>query len=67
MLNCVVPVDVCKMNVLYVFVDIKIDVKHFIDTVKYNLKPDQKVVLVATIQFVASLRVSGFLGGVYEW
>jgi 2-(3-amino-3-carboxypropyl)histidine synthase len=45
------------MNVLYVFVDIKIDVKHFIDTVKYNLKPDQKVVMVATIQFVASLRV----------
>jgi 2-(3-amino-3-carboxypropyl)histidine synthase len=39
-----------------VFVDIKIDVQHFIDTIKFNF-PDAntKLVLVGTIQFASSL------------
>lgn len=42
---------------LYVFVDIKIDTAHFIDTVKYNFAPGSKLAFVSTIQFVAALQV----------
>ncbi len=43
-------------NILYVFVDIQIDMEHCIETIKHNFKPEEKVVLVGTIQFVSSLR-----------
>ncbi len=52
-----VPVSTCNMNILYVFVDIGIDMKHFVETIKANFKSDLKVALVSTIQFVTSLRV----------
>ena len=42
---------------LYVFVDIKIDLIHFIDTVKHNFEPGSTIALVSTIQFVAALQV----------
>ena len=41
---------------LYVFVDIKIDTAHFVDTVKYNFPAGSKLALVSTIQFVATLQ-----------
>lgn len=43
---------------LYVFVDIKIDNVHFVETVKYNFQPDTCLALVSTIQFVATLQVN---------
>lgn len=48
----------CKMNVLYVFVDIKFDLEHFVSTVKANFQPDTKLSLVSTIQFAASLHAA---------
>ena len=33
--SCLVPIDTTSIPVLYVFVDIKIDTKHFIDTIRY--------------------------------
>ena len=42
---------------LYVFVDIKIDTGHFIDTLRYNFEPGSRLALVSTIQFVAALQV----------
>ena len=53
----VVPIDMCKMNVLYVFVDIKFDLQHFVDTVKFNFPAGSKLSLVGTIQFASSLHV----------
>lgn len=41
---------------LYIFVDIKIDSLHFIETVKLNFEPDTRISLVSTIQFVATLQ-----------
>lgn len=42
---------------LYVFVDIKIDVAHFIDTVRHNFSPGTSLAMVSTIQFVAAIQV----------
>ena len=42
---------------LYVFVDIKIDTAHFIDTVRYNFSAGSKLAFVSTIQFLTALQV----------
>ena len=46
------------LKMLYVFVDIKIDTVHFIDTIKYNFPAGSKLAFVSTIQFVAALQVT---------
>ncbi|KAJ3309463.1 Diphthamide biosynthesis protein 1 [Boothiomyces sp. JEL0838] len=53
--SCLIPIDTTKIKTLYVFVDIGIDIQHFIDTVKYNVEIGKKICLVGTIQFVGSL------------
>lgn len=58
--SCLVPIDKTEgINMLYVFVDIKIDTKHFIDTIEFNFEPGTNLVLVSTIQFVAALQAAG--------
>jgi 2-(3-amino-3-carboxypropyl)histidine synthase len=42
---------------LYVFVDIAIDMMHFIDTLKHYFQQGAHLALVSTIQFVAALQV----------
>jgi diphthamide biosynthesis enzyme Dph1/Dph2-like protein len=59
--SCLVPVDVTTIETLYVFVDIGIDTKHFIATVKKNFEKGKRLVLVGTIQFAAALQVSPFV------
>jgi len=55
--SCLVPVDqTSSIKMLYVFVDIKLDSLHFIETLKANLPSDQPLSLVSTIQFVATLQ-----------
>jgi 2-(3-amino-3-carboxypropyl)histidine synthase len=49
-----VPVDNCELPVLYVFVDISIDMLHLAATVKANFTPDQRISCVSTIQFIQS-------------
>ncbi|ESO97944.1 hypothetical protein LOTGIDRAFT_153055 [Lottia gigantea] len=57
--SCLVPIDTTSgIQMLYVFVDIKIDLVHFIETVKYNFKSGSRLALVSTIQFVAALQSS---------
>lgn len=50
---------------LYVFVDIKIDIVHFIETVKHNFSPASKLVLVSTVQFISSIQVSCYIKAVF--
>jgi len=50
------------MNVLYVFVDIKIDLMHLVDTVKLNFPKGNKLCMVSTIQFATSLQVYPLIG-----
>ena len=55
--SCLVPIDVTKgIKCLYVFVDIKIDIRHFIETVKYNFEPNTRIAMIGTIQFASSLQ-----------
>lgn len=58
--SILVPVDVTPINTLYVFVDIGIDTQHFVDTIKKNFEAGKRLVLVGTIQFVASIQVCVF-------
>lgn len=57
--SCLIPVDrTSGIKMLYVFVDIKLDSLHFIETLKANLDRDLKLSLVSTIQFVATLQAA---------
>ena len=65
--SCLVPIDTTLIKMLYVFVDIKIDSQHVIDTLRHNFEPGSLLALVGTIQFVASLQsISQQLGGDYS-
>ena len=58
--SCLIPVDQTSgIKMLYVFVDIKLDTLHFIETLNLNFSstvPKPRLALVSTIQFVASLQ-----------
>ena len=57
--SCLIPVDTTsQIKMLYVFVDIKLDSLHFIETIKANLDPQHNLSLVSTIQFVATLQAA---------
>lgn len=57
--SCLVPLSQTTISTLYVFVDIAIDVNHFVESMKLTF-PDKskKVALVGTIQFVKSLQLA---------
>ena len=56
--SCLVPISSTSIPVLYVFVSIGINVDHFVATVVANFAPSAKLALVATIQFVSSLKAA---------
>lgn len=54
-----VPIDKTEgIHMLYVFVDIKIDIVHFLETIRFNFEAGSHIALVSTIQFVPALQVS---------
>ncbi|XP_031561896.1 2-(3-amino-3-carboxypropyl)histidine synthase subunit 1-like [Actinia tenebrosa] len=57
--SCLVPIDAMTgIKMLYVFVDIKIDISHFVDSVGFNIPLGSRLALVSTIQFVAALQAA---------
>jgi 2-(3-amino-3-carboxypropyl)histidine synthase len=55
--SCLISIKDCTLpNMMYVFVEIDIDVSHFVDTIKALVPSHTKVCCIATIQFVSSLR-----------
>ncbi|KAL8198924.1 UNVERIFIED_CONTAM: Diphthamide biosynthesis protein 1 [Gekko kuhli] len=57
--SCLVPIDPTSgVKMLYVFVDIKIDTAHFVETLRFNFPPRSKLVLVSTVQFVSALQAA---------
>ncbi|CAG2165266.1 unnamed protein product [Oppiella nova] len=57
--SCLVPVNhmVNGIKVLYVFVDIKIDLWHFIETIAQNFNPQTHYLSISgTVQFVSSMH-----------
>ncbi|KAK6645462.1 hypothetical protein RUM43_001739 [Polyplax serrata] len=57
--SCLIPIDrTSSVKFLYVFVDIKIDPEHFIETIKYNFGEHEKLAFVSTIQFITTLQLA---------
>ncbi|XP_043910306.1 2-(3-amino-3-carboxypropyl)histidine synthase subunit 1-like [Protopterus annectens] len=57
--SCLIPIDATAgIKMLYVFVDIKIDTSHFIDTIRFNFTKGSCLALVSTIQFVSALQAA---------
>eukprot|EP01135_Chromosphaera_perkinsii_P001315 Nk52_evm42s164 gene=Nk52_evmTU42s164 len=54
--SCLVPIDATKIKMLYIFVDIKIDMDHFVDTIRHNFDTSERIGFVSTVQFVSSLQ-----------
>lgn len=49
--SCLVPLTVTKVRCIYVFVDIKLNSSHLVETIKKNFKKRDIVLLLGTIQF----------------
>uniref|UniRef100_A0A8C3U969 2-(3-amino-3-carboxypropyl)histidine synthase subunit 1 n=1 Tax=Catharus ustulatus TaxID=91951 RepID=A0A8C3U969_CATUS len=55
--SCLIPIDSTQgLKMLYVFVDIKIDASHFLETIRFNFAAGTSLALVSTIQFVSTLQ-----------
>lgn len=56
--SCLVPVTsmLDGIKVLYVFVDIKFDVWHLVQSLKHNLPQGSRLVIASTIQFVTTIH-----------
>jgi 2-(3-amino-3-carboxypropyl)histidine synthase len=56
--SCLVPVDTSAIAVLYVFVEIGIDVEHFVQTVTNNVPHVSKLALLGTVQFLKAIHAA---------
>ncbi|XP_068386692.1 2-(3-amino-3-carboxypropyl)histidine synthase subunit 1 [Eschrichtius robustus] len=58
--SCLVPMDTSAqdLRVLYVFVDIRIDTAHLLDSIRLTFPPASALALVSTIQFVSTLQAA---------
>jgi len=54
--SCLVPIpDMTISNVLYVFVEIGIDIRHLLESVAFNFAPSEKLILMGIVQFNTTL------------
>jgi len=54
--SCLVPIpDMTISNVLYVFVEIGIDIRHLLESVAFNFKKTDKIYLLGIVQFNTTL------------
>ncbi|GAW83078.1 diphthamide synthesis protein [Plasmodium gonderi] len=49
--SCLVPLTVTRIRCIYVFVDIKLNSSHLVETIKKNFSPKDIVLILGTIQF----------------
>ncbi|XP_074450932.1 2-(3-amino-3-carboxypropyl)histidine synthase subunit 1 isoform X3 [Larus michahellis] len=57
--SCLIPIDATQgLKMLYVFVDIKIDTSHFLETIRFNFAAGTSLALVSTIQFVSTIQAA---------
>jgi len=56
--SCLVPVDSASIAVLYVFVEIGIDVEHFVQTVRANVPHESRLALLGTVQFLKAMHAA---------
>lgn len=57
--SCLIPINnMPDIKMLYIFVHIRIDNSHFVETTKFNFERGSKLVLVSTVQFITALQSS---------
>ncbi|KAI8104283.1 hypothetical protein M9434_002843 [Picochlorum sp. BPE23] len=56
--SCLVPVNETRIPCMYVFVDIKMDLEHFVESFKLNFDPSMRIILAGTIQFASSMHAA---------
>lgn len=55
--SCLISVKDCLIsNMMYVFVEIDIDVPHLVETVKSLVPKDTRLACIATVQFISAMR-----------
>ena len=54
--SCLVPITVTKVKTMYVFVEIGFSPNHLVECVRKNFAPEQRLVLMGTIQFTGVLH-----------
>ncbi|KAJ9596902.1 hypothetical protein L9F63_012083, partial [Diploptera punctata] len=55
--SCLIPIDQTSgIKMLYIFVDIKIDGSHFLETIHLNFSKETRLGMVSTIQFAPTLH-----------
>lgn len=65
--SCLVPVNVTKVKMMYIFVEIFFDSKHLIECVKAAFSRETRIAIMGTIQFIAivheaSIELSRYFG-----
>ncbi|OMH81428.1 Diphthamide biosynthesis protein 1 [Zancudomyces culisetae] len=58
--SCLIPISQTKVKTLYVFVEIGIDLDHFVETIRVNFPKEDKVKLgfVGVVQFISTLHLA---------
>ncbi|KAI6191998.1 Diphthamide biosynthesis protein 1 [Aphelenchoides bicaudatus] len=57
--SCLVPIqDTVGIHMLYVFVNIDVNVGHFIDSITHNFEKEKSIAFVSTVQFLTSLHTA---------
>lgn len=54
--SCLVPVNVTRIKVVYVFVEIAFDHSHLVTCLRQNFPPETRLVLMGTIQFSSAIH-----------
>ena len=49
--SCLIPVDETSIPCMYIFVNMKIDLQHFVESVKLTFDANTRIILAGTIQF----------------
>ena len=49
--SCLIPVDETSIPCMYIFVNMKIDLQHFVESVKLSFEKGTRIILAGTIQF----------------
>jgi len=53
--SCIVPVDQTTVTMLYVHVEIQVDVEHLVETIRLNFAPESRLALMGTVQFTSGV------------
>ncbi|KAI6205069.1 hypothetical protein M3Y94_00750800 [Aphelenchoides besseyi] len=57
--SCLVPIqDTVGIHMLYIFVNINVNLSHFIDSIEKNFPKDKSIGFVSTVQFLTSLHAA---------